>query len=84
MLTTLLWTVWINRTQLSYLSVGACPVRRGAQYVCKRLCIGVPAPCLLSDSAGVPFGGWAGGVVHWEGVLGCRWEAGGQEDLCWG
>lgn len=47
---------------LSYLSAGACLGRRGVHYVCKRLCIGVPGPCLLSDSAGVPFGGWVGGI----------------------
>lgn len=74
----------VNALQLFYLSAGACLGRRGVHYVCKHLCIGVPGPCLLSDSAGVPFGGWVGAIVHWEGVWGGRWEVGEQEDPCWG
>lgn len=70
--------------QLSYLSAGVCPGLRGVHYVCKRLCIGVPGPCLLSDSVGVPLGGLVGGVGRWEGVWGGHWEAGEQEDPCWG
>lgn len=74
----------VNALQLFYLSAGACLGHHGVHYVCKRLCIGVPEPCLLSDSAEVPFGGWAGGIGHWEGAWGGRWEAGEQEDPCWG
>ena len=74
----------LRAVQLSYLSVGACLGRRGVRYVCKRLCIGVQGPCLLSDSAGVPFGDWAGGIDHWEGEWGDHWEEDEQEDRCWG
>lgn len=74
----------VNALQLFYLSAGACLGHHGVHYVCKRLCIGVPEPCLLSDSAEVPFGGWAGGIGHWEGAWGGRWEAGEQGDPCWG
>lgn len=68
----------------SYLSAGASLGRPGVHYVCKRLCIGAPGPCLLSDSVGVPFGGWEGAAGRWEGVWGGRWEAGELEDPCSG
>lgn len=74
----------VNALQLLYLSAGACLGHRGVHYVCKRLCIGVPGPYLLSDSAGVLLGGLAGGAGHWEGVSGGRWEAGEREGPCWG
>lgn len=60
----------MNALQLFYLSAGACHGLRGVRYACKHLCIGVPEPCLLNDSAGVPLGGLAGGGCHWEGVWG--------------
>lgn len=49
-----------------------------------RLCTGGPGPCLLSDSAEVPSEDWEGGTGRSEGVLGVHWEAGEQEDPCWG
>lgn len=70
-------------SQLLYLSAGVCLGRRGVHCACKRLCIGAPGPCLLGGNAGVPFGGWAGGISRWEGVWGGRWEAGEQEAPCW-
>lgn len=69
-----------DAVQLSYLSAGVCLAR----CVCKHLCTGVPGPCLLSDSAEVPSEEWEGGTGRSEGVLGVRWEAGEQEDPCWG
>lgn len=54
--------------QLLYLSAGVCLGHRGARCVCRRLCTGVPRPCLRGDSAGVPLGGWAGAAGRWEGV----------------
>lgn len=66
-----------------YLSAGACLGRHGVHCVCMHLCTGVPRPCLLSENAGVPPGGWAGGEGHWQGVLGGHWEAGERGDLCW-
>lgn len=70
--------------QLFYLSAGACPGHRGVRYACTRLCTGVPEPCLLGDSAEVPFVGWVGGTGRWEGAWRGHWGAGEQEDLCWG
>ena len=66
--------------QLSYLSAGVCLVH----CVCKRLGTGVPGPCLLSDNAEAPSEDWEGGTGRSGGVLGVRWEAGEQEDPCWG
>lgn len=74
----------MNAVQRFYLSAGACPGRHGVRCVCKHLCTGARGPCLLSDSAGVPFGGWVGGIGRWEGVWGGHWEVGEQEDPCWG
>lgn len=62
----------VNALKFFYLSAGACLGHHGVHYVCKCLCIGVPGPCPLNDSAGVPFGGWVGGAGHWEGVWGGR------------